>query len=314
MGARRTCFGGSACLRVGPAQATGRTMSTLLAHTMRLGRSRRSGNVLDARGGGGRKIGLGIGGLVIILLGALFGVDLSGIVGAVGQGGGGQVSVEAGAPTDEGGDFVAAVLGETEDVWSDLFQRSGYDYPEPELVLFSGVVPTACGTGQSATGPFYCPRDRRVYFDLSFYGQLQRLGAGGDFALAYVIAHEVGHHIQNVEGTLEQVQRAQAQLTRRGDQAQANALSVRAELQADCYAGVWAYHSERERDVLEAGDVEEGLRAAAAVGDDNIQSMAGRAASPETFTHGTSQQRVSAFREGFATGDPQACDTFGDLR
>lgn len=281
---------------------------------MKLGNSRRSGNVVDARGGGGRKVGLGIGGLVIILLGALFGVDLSGIVGAVGQGGGSEVSVEAGTPTDGGGDFVAAVLGETEDVWNDLFQQSGADYPEPELVLFSGVVPTACGTGQSATGPFYCPRDRRVYFDLSFYDQMKRMGAQGDFALAYVIAHEVGHHVQNVEGTLEQVQRAQTQLTRRGDQTQANALSVRAELQADCYAGVWAHHAERERDVLEDGDIEEGLRAAAAVGDDNLQNMAGRAASPESFTHGSSAQRVEAFRTGFSTGQPSACDTFSDLR
>ena len=279
---------------------------------MRLGRSRRSGNVLDARGGGGRRVGLGLGGLLLLLLGAFFGVDLSGVLGVTG--GGSQVSVEAGAPTDEGGDFVAAVLGETEDVWSDLFQQSGYDYPEPELVLFSGVVPTACGTGQSATGPFYCPRDRRVYIDLSFYRQMQRMGADGDFAMAYVIAHEVGHHIQNVEGTLEQVQRAQTQLARRGQQAESNALSVRAELQADCYAGVWAHHSDRERDILEAGDIEEGLRAAAAVGDDNIQSMAGRASSPETFTHGSSAQRVEAFRTGFETGQPSACDTFSDLR
>ena len=279
---------------------------------MRLGSSRRSGNVLDARGGGGRGIGLGIGGLVLLLLGALFGVDLSGILGVTS--GAPSASVEAGTPTDEGGDFVAAVLGETEDVWSDLFQQSGYDYPEPELVLFSGMVPTACGTGQSATGPFYCPLDRRVYFDLSFYRQMQQMGAEGDFALAYVIAHEVGHHVQNVEGTLEQVQRAQTQLARRGQQAESNALSVRAELQADCYAGVWAHHSERERDILEAGDIEEGLRAAAAVGDDNIQSMSGRAASPDSFTHGSSAQRVEAFRTGFSTGQPDACDTFADLR
>lgn len=281
---------------------------------MKLGSSRRSGNVLDARGGGGggRRVGLGIGGLVLLLLGALFGVDVSGVLGVASDAP--NANVQSGTPTDQGGDFVAAVLGETEDVWSDLFQQSGYDYPEPELVLFSGVVQSACGTAQSATGPFYCPRDRRVYFDLSFYSQLQRMGAEGDFALAYVIAHEVGHHVQNVEGTLEQVQRAQTQLARRGQQAESNALSVRAELQADCYAGVWAHHSERERDILDDGDVEEGLRAAAAVGDDNIQSMAGRAASPESFTHGSSAQRVDAFRTGFSTGRPDACDTFADLR
>ena len=276
---------------------------------MRLGGSRRSGNVVDARGGG-RGIGMGLGGLVILLIGLFFGVDLSGIAGLVGGGAGGQSQAVEADASDRGNDFLMAVLGDTEDVWNKLFQQSGSDYPEPTLVRFDGITQSACGTAQAATGPFYCPADQRVYIDLNFLRELERMGASGDFAAAYVIAHEVGHHVQNVQGILGAVQQRQRTLP----DGPANALSVRVELMADCYAGVWAYHADRERDVLEPGEEAEGIEAAAAVGDDNLQQMAGRAVAPESFTHGSSQQRVDAFRTGFRTGDPGACDTFNATR
>lgn len=274
---------------------------------MRLGSSRRSGNVIDARGGGGR-IGLGLGGLVVVLIGLFFGVDLSGIVGL--SGGGPQQSVAPADATDEGNDFLMAVLGDTEDVWNRLFAESGSDYPEPMLVRFSGITQSACGTAQSATGPFYCPADQRIYMDLAFLNELARMGGAGDFAAAYVIAHEVGHHVQNVQGILGAVQQRQRTLP----EAQANGLSVRVELMADCYAGVWAFHADQQRDVLEPGEEREGIEAAAAVGDDNLQRQAGRAVAPESFTHGSSQQRVDAFQRGFRSGDPGACDTFNGAR
>ena len=275
---------------------------------MQLGRSRRSGNVVDARGGG-RGLGIGLGGLVIVLIGLFFGVDLSGIVGLSG-GGGGSASVAPADGADRGNDFLMAVLGETEDVWGGIFQASGSQYPAPTLVRFEGMTQSACGTAQTATGPFYCPLDQRIYMDLSFLRELERMGASGDFAAAYVIAHEVGHHVQNVQGILPAVQDRQRLLP----EAQANELSVRVELMADCYAGVWAFHADRERDILEPGEETEGLQAAAAVGDDNLQQMAGRAVAPESFTHGSSQQRIDAFRTGFRTGDPGACDTFNASR
>jgi hypothetical protein len=213
----------------------------------------------------------------------------------------------AGAPTDEGADFVSVVLADTEDTWSALFAQAGSRYQPPKLVLFSQVVRSACGMAQSAMGPFYCPPDQAVYIDLDFYRELRdRFGAPGDFAQAYVIAHEVGHHVQTLLGTSEQVRAAQ----QRAGEAQANALSVRLELQADCYAGVWAHHAQRSRQVLEAGDIEEGLGAAAAIGDDRLQQQTQGRVVPESFTHGSSQQRVEWFSRGLEQGSLEGCDTF----
>lgn len=272
---------------------------------MRLGNSRRSDNVVDARrSGGGRRATIGIGGLLLLLVGAFFGLDLRDVVGLTG--GEVQQSAAPADPNDAGNDFLRAVLGDTEDVWSKLFAESGQDYPEPVLVRFDGVTRSACGVAQAATGPFYCPADQRLYIDLSFFRELQRLGASGDFAAAYVIAHEVGHHVQNIQGILGAVRRQQ----RSSSERDANALSVRTELMADCYAGVWGHYAQRDRNLLEPGDLEEGLQAAAAVGDDHIQRSAGRAAMPESFTHGTSAQRVQAFQTGFRNGDPQSCNAF----
>lgn len=274
---------------------------------------RRSRNVIDLRGRGGRGAALGCGPLLlIVLLGLIFGIDPRQILGLVGGDGGPAPATEApaGPPEDEAGAFVSVILADTEDTWSALFERSGARYQEPELVLFTDVVRSACGMAGAATGPFYCPLDARVYLDLGFFRQLQQLGAEGDFAVAYVIAHEVGHHVQNMEGTLDQTRRLQQQL----GPADANALQVRVELQADCYAGVWAYHADTQRALLEEGDVEEGLAAAAAVGDDHLQQQAGQPVMPDAFTHGTSEQRVEWFRRGLTTGDPAACDTFADLR
>ena len=258
---------------------------------------RSSGNLIDRRGGrGGRggKVGLGLGGLVLLLIGAFFGVDVSQFVGG---GGGPQASVEttATAPQDDAAVAVDAILAETEDVWGALYRQTGDVYPEPNLVLFSGSTPTACGYGQAATGPFYCPSDQTVYIDLSFFGQLQALGARGDFPLAYVIAHEVAHHVQNVEGLLSR--------------SRSNAMSVQTELQADCLAGIWAHHARGEEGQVELddADIEEGISAAAAVGDDRIQGRSGGAVRPETFTHGTSRQRAEAFLGGYRSGDYRVC-------
>jgi predicted metalloprotease len=208
---------------------------------------------------------------------------------------------------DEGADFVAVVLGDTEDTWSEIFASGGERYAPPKLVLFSGMVRSACGMAQSAMGPFYCPMDQKVYIDLDFYRDLrERFRAPGDFAQAYVIAHEVGHHIQTLLGTSQQVQAARE----RSSEEQGNALSVRLELQADCYAGVWAHHADRARQILEQGDVEEGLNAAAAIGDDRIQRQTQGTVVPESFTHGSSQQRVAWFRRGLESGSMKSCDTF----
>jgi predicted metalloprotease len=209
---------------------------------------------------------------------------------------------------DEMGEFVATVLGYTEDTWNDLFESMGRQYREPTLVLFSGAVDSACGFAQAAMGPFYCPADEKLYIDLSFYREMRdRFGAPGDFAQAYVIAHEVGHHVQNQLGIAEDVLSLRQQV----DEAQANALSVLMELQADCFAGVWANHTERTQAFLEEGDLEEGLNAAAAIGDDRMQRRSQGYVIPDAFTHGSSAQRVHWFREGLATGDLKACDTFG---
>jgi len=213
----------------------------------------------------------------------------------------------AGPPRDELGRFASVVLRDTEKTWSELLASSGSRYEEPKLVLFTRSWPTACGRGSAATGPFYCPADRKVYIDLSFFDELsRRFGAPGDFAQAYVIAHEVGHHVQNLDGTSGQVHLRE----RRSSKVQSNALSVRLELQADCYAGVWGFHA-RKRGLIEPGDFEEGLRAAAAIGDDQLQQMARGTIQPESFTHGSSEQRVEWLRRGLQSGEPSACNTFG---
>ena len=211
------------------------------------------------------------------------------------------------AGDDEASQFVSVILASTEDVWGKMFSSAGQRYPEPKLVLFSDGIESACGMNSSATGPFYCPGDQKVYLDLGFLNELHRLGVSGDFAVAYVIAHEVGHHVQNVIGTDRKFRQYQSQAR---SQEQANALSVLMELQADCYAGVWANHADSQRHILEQGDVEEGLNAAAAIGDDRMQKMAGRRVNPDGFTHGSSQQRVQWFRTGMQSGDINTCNTF----
>ncbi len=303
---------------------------------MRLDDGRESSNIEDRRGGGGfgggmRRGGLavgGLGGVVLLVLGLLFGIDPSVIMsgGSPGvnspaiEGGGYAPRGAPGGYASEGtrpnGDdpaarFVSRVLAETEDVWNPLFESIGRRYQEPRLVLFSGIVQSGCGTAQAQMGPFYCPADSRVYIDLDFLAQLQsRLGATGDFAAAYVVAHEVGHHVQNQLGILGRVDG----LKRRAGEVESNALQVRVELQADCLAGLWARRAHEARRILEGGDIEEGLRAAAAVGDDNMQRRAGRAVQPESFSHGSSAQRVRWFRAGLESGRLEACDTFGAER
>ena len=204
-------------------------------------------------------------------------------------------------------EMTAVVLADTEETWNAILPQYSVQYVAPTLVLFDGMVASACGTAESAMGPFYCPLDQKVYIDMSFYNDLsQRFGAPGDFAQAYVIAHEVGHHVQNLAGTAEKVHAAQQRATK----VEANELSVRMELQADCYAGVWAHHAARSRQLLEAGDVEEGLNAASAIGDDRLQRMSQGRVVPDAFTHGSSEQRVRWFRKGMETGSLEACDTF----
>jgi len=279
---------------------------------MRWSGGRRSGNVVDARGRGMGMpvVGGGLGMAVLALVVYMLGGDPSVVTDGVPQ------QPSAGAPTgpgpaasDEASQFVSVVLADTEDTWSAIFRdKFGRDYPEPELVLFTDAVQSACGFAQAAMGPFYCPRDRRVYIDLAFYRELRdRFRAPGDFAQAYVIAHEVGHHVQTVTGVSSQVGEARA----RAGRAESNALSVRQELQADCYAGLWAHHAQRARDVVEPGDIEEALGAASAIGDDRLARAGGGRVAPETFTHGTSEQRMTWFRRGYETGQMEACDTLG---
>jgi hypothetical protein len=247
----------------------------------------------------------GIGLVVVLVIALLTGVNPMQLLDG-GAGIGADVPAGAGI-NDEARDFVSAILGSTEETWGGLFASSGSDYPEPSLVLFTGSTSSACGLGQAAMGPFYCPGDQTVYIDLSFFEDLsRRFGAPGDFAQAYVIAHEVGHHVQNALGTMREVH---AQRSRQGE-ADANAMSVRLELQADCYAGLWAHHAERSRGVLESGDVEEALGAATAIGDDRLQRRSQGTVVPESFTHGTSAQRVRWFRRGLEGGSAGACDTF----
>ncbi len=280
---------------------------------MRLDDERESSNVEDRRGmsmPGGRAGGIGIGTIALALVAMYFGVDPS-VVLNMGQGlNQNNAPVEARPiPADDpDAKFVAKVLASTEDTWGKIFQASGQQYSPPKLVLFSGQTPTACGAGQAAAGPFYCPGDQKVYIDLSFYQEMKdRFHAPGDFAQAYVIAHEVGHHIQNLMGTSDKVQKARENAR---NEAESNAYSVRLELQADCYAGVWAMRADGDHRILEAGDIEEAMTAAAAIGDDALQKQAQGYAVPDSFTHGTSQQRMRWFNQGFSTGEVKKCDTF----
>lgn len=280
---------------------------------MRLDDERESSNVEDRRGnsgsGGIGGKGIGLGTIAVALVAMYFGVDPAVIIN-LGQGLGQNATTDS-KPiprNDPNAQFVAKVLASTEDTWDKIFKNAGQTYPAPKLVLFSGQTATACGTGQSAMGPFYCPGDQKVYIDLQFYQELKtKFDAPGDFAQAYVIAHEVGHHIQTIMGTSEQVQQARQNAR---NEAQANQYSVQLELQADCYAGVWAHHADGENRILEAGDVEEAMRAAAAIGDDALQKQAQGYVVPDSFTHGTSKQRMTWFNQGLKTGDIKQCNTF----
>ncbi|MCC6640866.1 MAG: zinc metallopeptidase [Deltaproteobacteria bacterium] len=292
---------------------------------MRWREGRRSENVEDRRGArmpaGGGGLSIGVGGVVIVVLVSwLLGADPLQVLGTLGGGesgvsvptgpwdGDGESSSQTtGGPEDAQADFVSVVLADTEDVWSELFAASGERYEPPRLVLFTDRVRSACGMAQAAMGPFYCPSDQKIYIDLGFYRDLQeRFRAPGDFAQAYVVAHEVGHHVQTLLGISQQVHEARE----RASQTRGNALSVRLELQADCFAGTWAHHAQRTRQILEQGDVEEALNAAAAIGDDRIERQAAGTVVPESFTHGSSKQRVDWFRRGLETGDTDSCDTF----
>jgi len=317
---------------------------------MRWRTGRRSDNVEDRRddsgfpgggGGGGRlpvRMGRGVGGgigtLLLLLVGLYFGVDLSPFLGGGttqmapggqgdpfsvqfpsqpqtqaprGQAGGAMQAPGKGAGVDELKDFISVVLADTEDTWGEIFRQANLKYRDPKLVLFSGSVRSACGYAEAAMGPFYCPGDLKVYIDLSFYDELRsQYGAPGDFAQAYVIAHEIGHHVQNLLGISDKVEEAK----RGRSKFEANLLSVRLELQADCLAGVWANHADRARGILEAGDAEEALKAASAIGDDRLQKQSRGYVTPDSFTHGSSAQRVAWFKRGLEKGDINACDTF----
>ncbi len=280
---------------------------------MRWQGGRRSSNIEDRRGRGGapKLLGGGLGTIAVILLAMYFGVDPTPLLEGIQSGG--QVSSTGTRPgadelkNDPLADMVSVVVADTEDVWSEIFAANGQRYEAPTLVMFTGATRSACGLGQAAMGPFYCPLDKMAFIDLSFYEQMKtRFNAPGDFAQAYVIAHEVGHHVQNLLGISGKVRSMQQQL----DEAESNALSVRLELQADCLAGVWANHADRARSILEAGDVEEALNAASAIGDDTLQRQGRGTVVPESFTHGTSAQRQRWFRVGLDSGDINRCDTF----
>ncbi|MBU7584630.1 MAG: zinc metallopeptidase [Nostoc sp. TH1S01] len=277
---------------------------------MRWQLGRRSTNVEDRRGMrvSAPVVGGGIGALLLSLLVALLGGDPRVILEQNNPHSDRPGTESPQTPAqDQMADFVSVVLADTEDTWTEIFQQSGERYVKPKLVLYSDAVESACGFARSAVGPFYCPQDQKVYIDLSFYRDLKnRYQAPGDFAQAYVIAHEVGHHVQNLLGISEQVRSRQ----QRADQVEANQLSVRQELQADCFAGVWANRAQRSRQILETGDVEEALNAASSIGDDRLQEQARGYVVPETFTHGSSAQRVRWFQRGIQTGDPQQCNTF----
>lgn len=285
---------------------------------MKWQRARRSSNVDDRRGQGisaGGIGGLGLGGVAIVLvISLLTGTNPMTLLGFLSQVEGGPTVSQAGLPSappadDEAATFVASILGETEDVWGGLLSAGGNPYPAPTLVLFQGAVQSACGSASSASGPFYCPGDRQVYIDLGFFDEMRaHLGGGGDFAEAYVIAHEVGHHIQTLTGVSERVNEMRAG---GGNVEGATGPLVRLELQADCYAGVWAYVAQQRHEWLEPGDIEEALNTASAIGDDRLQRQSQGTVVPDSFTHGSSAQRVRWFKAGFETGDPERCDTFG---
>jgi len=275
---------------------------------MELGDQRASGNVEDRRGMGMVGGGLGVGGVVIALVAYFLGFDPSTVLNLAEQTAPQADTRKAptGAPADAMGQFVSKVLGSTEDVWSGIFQKSQKSYRAPTLVLYEQAVRSACGTGQSAMGPFYCPNDEKLYLDLSFFRDLQtRFRAPGQFAEAYVIAHEVGHHVQKLTGRFDKMQA----LRSGASAAEANRLSVRMELQADCYAGVWGHHA-GTLNQLDPGEMEQALAAASAIGDDRLQQQSQGRVVPESFTHGTSAQRVRWFRRGMDSGRPQDCDTF----
>ena len=272
---------------------------------------RESENVEDERrsGGGGRiAIGGGIGGVILVVAYLLLGGDPQALLDSQQRSDSPQsAQLNSNAPRDEASKFVAVVLADTEDAWHDIFRQMGRQYEEPKLVLFSNQTRSGCGFASAASGPFYCPEDRRVYIDLNFYRQLrERFGAPGDFAQAYVIAHEVGHHVQNLLGISNKVDAARGRVS----QAEFNRLSVRLELQADFFAGVWARYADRVKHVVETGDIDEAIRAAAAVGDDTLQRHAQGYVVPDAFTHGTSEQRARWFRKGYETGDLRQGDTF----
>jgi len=274
---------------------------------------RRSSNVEDRRGlriPGGKKGG-GIGILLLALVGMYFGVDpavIMNMAGDVQQGQGSTTAVPPPSAQDqELADFVSVVLADTEDTWNTIFTEKGGTYREPKLVLFTGKVESACGFAQAAMGPFYCPADQQVYIDLAFYQDLKnQLDAPGDFAQAYVIAHEIGHHVQKLIGISDQVNQARQKLSKKDF----NKVSVKLELQADCYAGIWAHHADRVRNIVEEGDIEEALNAASHIGDDRLQQQARGYVTPDSFTHGSSKQRVRWFRIGYKNGTLESCDTF----
>ena len=283
---------------------------------MRWESGRRSDNIEDRRGmglGGKSLVGGGIGTVVIALIALFMGVDPGIVLNQIADAP--RSEQAANAPTDPREErlkeFVSVVLADTEDTWGALFRQSGSQYENPKLVLFSGAVQSACGHAQAAMGPFYCPGDHKLYLDMSFFDDLaRRHDAPGDFAQAYVIAHEVGHHVQTLLGIAEKVQAAR----QRAGEAESNRLQVRMELQADCFAGIWAHHADKARNILEQGDLEEALAAAAGVGDDRLQRQARGHVVPDSFTHGSSEQRMRWFQNGAKTGEPKRCDTFKAAR
>lgn len=283
---------------------------------MRWERRRRSENVEDRRGMHVSRRGLaggGIGAILLALVAMYFGVDPAVVLNQAGTPPAQEAQQPAAFSPEEERlkEFLSVVLADTEDVWGALFSASGQDYEQPKLVLFSGAVESACGFAEAAAGPFYCPADRRLYLDMAFFDDLaQRHDAPGDFAQAYVVAHEVGHHVQTLLGIADEVHAARS----RAGETAGNALQVRMELQADCFAGVWAHHADRTRQILEPGDTEEALAAAAGVGDDRLQKQTRGFVVPESFTHGSSQQRMRWFSTGMQSGDPGQCDTFAAAR
>lgn len=271
-----------------------------------LGR-RGSGNIEDRRGMSGGGMALGGGGILVVILGLLFGQDATDLLSQLPVGQGTQTEVEPGSPKDEAGKFVDVVSADADDVWNKIFSENGAQYQEPIIVLFDNQVSSACGSASSATGPFYCPEDSKVYIDLSFQEELKnRFGAGGDFPMAYVIAHEIGHHVQNLMGTSDKMQRMRSRMSEK----EYNRLSVMLELQADFYAGVYAHHADKMHNILEEGDIEEALTAASAIGDDRLQKQSQGRIVPDAFTHGTSEQRMRWFKKGYETGDIKQGDTF----